>query len=346
MPARGLLPRTTVDPSGKAKPENLTLDSSDLTTHGVIVGMTGSGKTGLGIVLLEEALLAGSPCSSSIPRATWATSRSPSPACRRRVPALGQRGDATAAGLSVDDYAAQTASQWQEGLEGQGIGAERIKALRDAADFTIYTPGSTAGVPLNVVGSLHAPKLSWDTEAETLRDEIEGTRHQPARPRRDRGRPAVEPRAHPALQPDRERVAGGPRPRPRLADRPGPVAAAAQARRLRARRLLPAEGPHRARPQAQRARRLAVVRGLGRRRRARRAVAALHARGQAARCDRLPRPPVRRGAAVRRHARPLEARHLDAWAARHVRPPRARRTWTRCSASSRRPPRRRRRSRS
>ena len=78
------------------------------------------------------------------------------------------------AGLSVDDYAAQTASQWQKGLEGQGMGADRIKELRAAADVTIYTPGSTAGVPLNVVGSLQAPKLSWDTEAETLRDEIEG----------------------------------------------------------------------------------------------------------------------------------------------------------------------------
>ncbi len=118
-------------------------------------------------------------------------------------------------------------------------------------------------------------------------------------------------------------MAGGPRPRPRLADRGDPVAASAQARRLRDRRLLPAEGPDRARPQAQRDRRRAVVRGLGRRRRARRAVVALHARGKGARCDRLPRPSVRRGAAVRRHARPLEARHLDAWAARNVGSPRA-----------------------
>ena len=52
---------------------------------------------------------------------------------------------------------------------------ELNQALRDAADVTVYTPGSTAGVPLNVIGSLQAPKLSWDTEAEALRDEIQGT---------------------------------------------------------------------------------------------------------------------------------------------------------------------------
>ena len=135
------------------------------------------------------------------------------------------------------------------------MGADRIKELRAAADVTIYTPGSTAGVPLNVVGSLRAPKLSWDTEAETLRDEIEGLVAEPARARRDRRRAAVEPRARLARQPDRERLAGGPRPRPRLSDRRDPDAASAQAGRVRDRRLLPAQGPHRARPQAQRARR-------------------------------------------------------------------------------------------
>ena len=83
--------------------------------------------------------------------------------------------DARAAGLSVDELAAKTAADWKAGLESQGIGADRIRALRDAAEATIYTPGSEAGVPLNVVGSLQAPPLSWETEAETLRDEIEGT---------------------------------------------------------------------------------------------------------------------------------------------------------------------------
>src|SRR5439155_22727591 len=83
--------------------------------------------------------------------------------------------DARSENMSVDEYAAKTATVWKEGLQSQGIGPDRIQALRGAADFAIYTPGSESGLPLNVVGSLRAPALSWDTEAETLRDEIEGT---------------------------------------------------------------------------------------------------------------------------------------------------------------------------
>jgi hypothetical protein len=61
--------------------------------------------------------------------------------------------DARSENLSLDDFAARTATGWKEGLESQGSGGDRIRALRDAADFAIYTPGSTAGVPLNVIGS-------------------------------------------------------------------------------------------------------------------------------------------------------------------------------------------------
>ena len=103
-----------------------------------------------------------------------------------------------------------------------------------------------------------------------------GHRDEPARARRDRGGPAREPRARPALEPRRERVARGPRPRPRHADRRDPVAAAPQARRLRDRPVLPARRPDEARLHAQRARRLADVRRLGRGRGARPADAPLH----------------------------------------------------------------------
>ena len=83
--------------------------------------------------------------------------------------------DAQADGITVEQLAEKTATTWREGLAAQGTGPEQIQKLKDAADVTIYTPGSSAGVPLNVLGSLRAPALSWDTEAETLRDEIEGT---------------------------------------------------------------------------------------------------------------------------------------------------------------------------
>ncbi len=167
----------TIDPAtGKPGADRVVVGSSDLTTHGVVVGMTGSGKTGLAIVLIEEALLAGIPVLILDPKGDMANLAlvfpDLSPTSFR--PWVSES-DASVAGVSPDEYAAKQATIWREGLESSGIGPERLQALRDAADVTIYTPGSTAGVPLNVIGSLRAPKLSWDTESETLRDEIQGT---------------------------------------------------------------------------------------------------------------------------------------------------------------------------
>ena len=165
-----------VDPgTGEPQDERLHVHSGDLTTHAAIVGMTGSGKTGLAVVLLEEALLAGIPCLVLDPKGDMGnlllTFPDLAPASFR--PWVNED-DARSAGLSLDDFAAKTADEWRRGLESQGIGPERIQALRDAAELAIYTPGSEAGIPLNVIGSLKAPPLSWDSEAETLRDEIEG----------------------------------------------------------------------------------------------------------------------------------------------------------------------------
>ncbi len=165
---------TVVPPNAKAPGERLTLDPSDLTTHGVIVGMTGSGKTGLAVVMLEEALLAGIPVLVLDPKGDMGNLALsfPSLAAADFEPWVNES-DATAAGMSLDVYAQLTAESWKQGLESNGIGPERIEQFH-AVDLTIYTPGSTSGVPLNVVGSLRAPPLSWDSEAETLRDEIEG----------------------------------------------------------------------------------------------------------------------------------------------------------------------------
>ncbi|MEY2400353.1 MAG: hypothetical protein QOJ08_464, partial [Ilumatobacteraceae bacterium] len=163
-----------IDPAKHERTDTLTtVSSGDFTTHGVIVGMTGSGKTGLGIVLVEEALSAGVPTLLIDPKGDLTNLCLTFP---QLAPADFQpwvnEGDAAKAGQTVPEFAAAQAQAWKDGLQSWGIAPDRIAALRDRVTFTIYTPGSNAGVPLNIVGSLRAPSDTGD--AEVMGDEIEG----------------------------------------------------------------------------------------------------------------------------------------------------------------------------
>ena len=153
--------------------EPVIYDADDLTTHGVIVGMTGSGKTGLGIDLIEEALLNGISCLVIDPKGDMGNLALTFPdlAPADFEPWM-DAAAANKAGKTVAELAAETAESWRSGLEGHDIDTERIRRLRDTAEVTIYTPGSASGVALNVLGSLQAPELDWDTESEVIRDEI------------------------------------------------------------------------------------------------------------------------------------------------------------------------------
>ncbi len=161
--------------SGDEDAKPVTIEAAHLTTHGVIVGMTGSGKTGLGIGLIEEALLAGVPCLVIDPKGDMGNLLLTFPSFQPAdfKPWIDDA-EAGKEGVTPDELAARTAETWKEGLAGAGIDAGRMSRLRDGSDITIFTPGSTAGVGLDVLGSMKAPGLDWDTQAEQIRDEIEG----------------------------------------------------------------------------------------------------------------------------------------------------------------------------
>ena len=150
-------------------------DPDDLTTHAVILGMTGSGKTGLGVGLLEEA-------------------------ARRRVPALilDPKGDLTnellhfpqlapadfepwinpdearRAGKTAAELAAEKADLWRRGLAGWGLGPAQMREL-ERVRYAVYTPGSSAGLPVSILASLRAPAGDWAREAEELREQVAST---------------------------------------------------------------------------------------------------------------------------------------------------------------------------
>jgi len=150
-----------------------SISSADLTTHGVIVGMAGSGKTGLGVVLIEECLSSGVPALLIDPKGDLTNLCLIFPELRGSDfrPWVNES-DAQKAGLDMDAFAEQQATTWKDGLGGWGIAPERLAALRKDVEFTIYTPGSQAGTPINIVGSLQAPPAG--TDPEVVSDEIDG----------------------------------------------------------------------------------------------------------------------------------------------------------------------------
>jgi hypothetical protein len=160
----------------QAKPGWLLYDSKDLVTHAVCVGMTGSGKTGLCIGLLEEAAIDGIPALIIDPKGDLANLMLNFPQLRGEdfAPWINED-DARKKGLTPADYATQQADMWKNGLGDWGQSGDRVQKLRDAADVVVYTPGSNAGIPVSILKSFAAPSQEILDDPEMLRERISTT---------------------------------------------------------------------------------------------------------------------------------------------------------------------------
>ena len=159
--------------AGEMLDNTVLYDSKDLTTHAVCVGMTGSGKTGLCIGLLEEAALDGVPAIVIDPKGDIANLLLTFPGLKAKdFEPWVDAGAAQRKGMDKATFAAAQAKLWKKGLGEWGQTGERIRTLRESVDMTIYTPGSSAGVGLTPLASFDAPAQAVIDDSEALRDRI------------------------------------------------------------------------------------------------------------------------------------------------------------------------------
>ncbi len=156
--------------------EWLLYDSKDLTTHAVCVGMTGSGKTGLGIGLLEEAAIDGIPSLVIDPKGDMGNLMLSFPDLKDEdfFPWI-DADSAIRAGLSQEEFAHKTAETWRKGLSGWDQSTDRIKLFKQSSEITIYTPGGTAGRQLRVLRSFSAPSNQSAVDSDSLNDRVHST---------------------------------------------------------------------------------------------------------------------------------------------------------------------------
>jgi Helicase HerA, central domain len=151
-------------------------DSKDLVTHAVCVGMTGSGKTGLCVSLIEEAAIDDIPAIIIDPKGDLGNLLLTFPGLTAEEfrPWVNED-EARKKGLPLAEYAAQQADFWKKGLASWQEDGARIKRFQDSADAVIYTPGSNAGLPVSILKSFAAPPDDVRNDDELLRERISTT---------------------------------------------------------------------------------------------------------------------------------------------------------------------------
>lgn len=156
--------------------DQLTYDPPDLTTHAIVTGMTGSGKTGLCVGLLEEAAMQGIPALLIDPKGDLTNLVLAFPELQPTdfQPWI-DKTSVKRAGKTIEAIAEETANLWKNGLKDWGLGKDDILAYSKSVERTIFTPGSTSGMPVNILASFKAPDISWSDNEEILREKISAT---------------------------------------------------------------------------------------------------------------------------------------------------------------------------
>jgi Helicase HerA, central domain len=162
--------------AGKPNDDLVLYDSKDLVTHGVVLGMTGSGKTGLCLAILEEAAMDNIPAIIIDPKGDISNLMLAFPGLDAASfrPWVNAE-DAAKKGITPEEHAEQTAAMWKKGLEDWGQGSERVKQFTGKVDINIFTPGSRAGIPVSILSSLATPPFEVMDDPELLGERIEST---------------------------------------------------------------------------------------------------------------------------------------------------------------------------
>ena len=162
--------------TSSVRDEYVLYDSKDLTTHAVCVGMTGSGKTGLCIDLLEEAAIDNVPSIIIDPKGDITNLMLTFPNLSKEdfLPWI-NKSDAKRKNMSEEEYAESQANLWRKGLKEWGQDGNRIEKLKNSAEFNIFTPGSNAGIPISILDSFKSPPPQIIEDRDAFNDRISST---------------------------------------------------------------------------------------------------------------------------------------------------------------------------